>query len=192
MTVSLAASLLDFSAKGKDFSAFSSFLIHIFIYTLLSYITIPTKIIKFKPLLQSRQVKRTSQLIIDYLKNQSVSCLRNWCQIQIGIPACRMSSEYFMRTSLYLVRLKIFEWIKLLRRHLRQIQGNWGGRNFITASRVNSRIHYACKNAEMNLTFTTTNGFDFWILSSLMKSWGVRLTRLENKIEFEPQSTIEL
>ena len=26
--------------------------------------------------------------------------------------------------------MKIFEWIKLLRRHLRQIQGNWGGRNF--------------------------------------------------------------
>ena len=67
MTVSLAASLLDFSAKGKDFSAFSSFLIHIFIYTLLSYITIPTKIIKFKPLLQSRQVKRTPQNSINKL-----------------------------------------------------------------------------------------------------------------------------
>ena len=51
-------------------------------------------------------------------------CSRNWCQIQIGIPTCVMSSEYFTRTSLYLVRLKIFEWIKLLRRHLRQIQGN--------------------------------------------------------------------
>ena len=37
-------------------------------------------------------------------------------------------------------QMKIFEWIKLLRRHLRQIQGNWGGRNFITASRVNSRL----------------------------------------------------
>ena len=67
MTVSLAASLLDFSAKGEDFSAFSSFLIHIFIYTLLSYITIPTKIIKFKPLLQSRQVKRTPQNSINKL-----------------------------------------------------------------------------------------------------------------------------
>ena len=81
------------------------------------------------------------------MKNQSVSCSRNCCQIQIGIPACGMSSEYFTRTSLYLVRLKIFEWIKFLRRHLRQIQGNYGGRNFITASRVNSRlIHYTCKN----------------------------------------------
>ena len=67
MTVSLAVSLLDFSAKGKDFSAFSSFLIHIFIYTLLSYITIPTKIIKFKPMLQSRQVKRTPQNSINKL-----------------------------------------------------------------------------------------------------------------------------
>jgi len=61
MTVSLAASLFDFSAKGKDFSASSSFFIHIFIYILLSYITIPTKIIKFKAMLQSRQVKRTPQ-----------------------------------------------------------------------------------------------------------------------------------
>ena len=51
-------------------------------------------------------------------------CSRNWCQIQIGIPTGVMSREYFTRTSLYLVRLKIFEWIKLLRRHLRQIQGN--------------------------------------------------------------------
>ena len=39
-------------------------------------------------------------------------------------PACVMSSEYFKRTSLYLVSLKIFEWIKLLRRHLHQTQGN--------------------------------------------------------------------
>ena len=61
MTVSLAASFFDLSAKGRDFSASSSFLIRIFIYTLLSYITIPTKIIKFKLMLQSTQVKRTPQ-----------------------------------------------------------------------------------------------------------------------------------
>ena len=40
-----------------------------------------------------------------------------------------MSSENFTRTSLYLVRLKIFQWIKFLRRHLHQIQRNWAGRN---------------------------------------------------------------
>ena len=38
------------------------------------------------------------------------------CQIQIGIPASVMSREYFTRTSLYLFRLKIFEWIKFLRK----------------------------------------------------------------------------
>ena len=54
--------------------------------------------------------------------------------------ACVMSSEYFTRTSLYLIRLEIFEWIKLLRRHLHQFQENGAGRNFITASRVNSRL----------------------------------------------------
>ena len=77
---------------------------------------------------------------IDYLKNESVSRSRNWCQIQSGISACVMSSEYFTRTSLYLVRLEIFEWIKLLRRHLHQFQENGAGRNFITASRVNSQL----------------------------------------------------
>ena len=67
MTVSSAASFFDFSAKGKDFSASSSFVIHIFIYTLLSYITIPTKIMKFKPMLQSRQVRHTPQNSINKL-----------------------------------------------------------------------------------------------------------------------------
>ena len=51
-----------------------------------------------------------------------------------------MSSEYFTRTSLYLVRLEIFEWIKLLRRQLHQFQENGAGRDFITASRANSRL----------------------------------------------------
>ena len=77
---------------------------------------------------------------IDYLKNEAVSRSRNWCQIQSGISACVMRSEYFTRTSLYLVRMEIFEWIKLLRRHLHQFQENGAGRNFITASRVNSRL----------------------------------------------------
>ena len=69
--------------------------------------------------LQSRQVKHTPQDSINNLKNESISCSRNWCQIHIDIPACVMSSECFTRTPLYLVRLKIFEWITLLQRHLR-------------------------------------------------------------------------
>ena len=72
-------------------------------------------------------------------RNESVSCSCNWCQIQLGISACVMSSEYVMRTSLYLDRLKIFEWVKYLRRPLHQIQENWAVRNFLTASYVNSR-----------------------------------------------------
>ena len=43
-------------------------------------------------------------------------------------------------TSLYLVRLKIFESKELLRRLLHQMQGKWGSGNFITVSRVNSRL----------------------------------------------------
>ena len=71
--------------------------------------------------LQSRHVKHTPpppKILLmnnDYLKNESISRHHNYCQIQIGIPACVMSSEYFKRTSLYLVRLQIFEWIKFLR-----------------------------------------------------------------------------
>ena len=102
---------------------------------------------------------------LDHLKNESVSRSRNWCQIQSGISACIMSSEYFTRTSLYLVRLEIFEWIKLLRRHLHQFQENGAGRNFITASRVNSRL----------ITHTRMQR-SIWNLQLATDSWGVCLT----------------
>ena len=85
-----------------------------------------------------------------------------------GISACVMSSEYFTRTSLYLVRLKIFEWIKFLRRHLHQIQENGTGRNFITASRVNSGL--ITRAREINLKSTTTDGVNFRIINSSLKS----------------------
>ena len=64
-------------------------------------------------MLQSRQVKRTPQDSINeliILKKESVSRSHNYCQnIQISILACVMSSDYFKRTSPYLVGLKIFE-----------------------------------------------------------------------------------
>ena len=115
------------------------------------------------------------------MKNKSVSRSRNWClrrQIQSGIFACVMS-RYFTRTSLYLVRLKIIKWIKFLRRHLRKIQENGAGRNFITHLAYEFTAHYACKSAEINLKSTTSNGFNFWKINSLMDSWGVRLTWLD-------------
>ena len=98
----------------------------------------------------------------DYLKNESFSRSRNWRQIQSGISACVMSSEYFTRTSLYLVRLEIFEWIKLLRRHLHQFQENGAGRNFITASRVNSRLitHTRMQRSIWNLQLATDSTFE--------------------------------
>ena len=46
----------------------------------------------------------------------------------------------FYENSLYLVRLKLFEWVKFHRRHLHQILGNLAGRNFVTDSRVNLRL----------------------------------------------------
>ena len=41
---------------------------------------------------------------------------------------------------------------------------------------------------KMNLKSTTTNGFNFRIINSLMESWQVRLTRLENRISSRFQS----
>ena len=111
-------------------------------------------------------------------RNESVSCSCNWCQIQFGISTCVRSSEYVTRTSLYLDRLKIFEWVKFLRRHLHQMQENWAVRNFLTASCVNSRS-LGIKNTETNLKSIRTNGFNFRIINSLMKSWGVHLTWLD-------------
>ena len=87
-----------------------------------------------------------------------------------------MSSEYFTRTSLYLVRLKTFEWMNFLSRHLHQIQANWASRNFVTESRVISRL---IKHSRMH---TTTNGFNLRIINSLMEFWGVRLTWLDYKL----------
>ena len=41
--------------------------------------------------------------------------------------------------------------------------------------------HYACRNADLNLTLVTgrTNKFIFQIINSLIESWGVRLTCLD-------------
>ena len=56
-------------------------------------------------ILQSKQVKHTPQDSINemiiILKNESVSGCRIFCQSQISISACVMSSEYLTRTSLY-------------------------------------------------------------------------------------------
>ena len=92
-----------------------------------------------------------------------------------------MSSEYFKGTSLYLVRLKIFEWIKLLRRHLHQIQGNGACRNFVTKSRVNLRLITPCKNAHRDES-EIYNFQRFNLISNnkyITGSWEVRLTWLD-------------
>ena len=93
-----------------------------------------------------------------------------------------MSSEYFTRTSLYFVRLKIFEWMKFPGRNLHQIQGNWAGRNLVTESRVNSRL---ISHARMHRRI--------WKLQLPTGSWGVRLTWLDcnNYILMEELTTAE-
>ena len=49
---------------------------------------------------------------------------------------------------------------------------------------MNSRLIYACKNAEINLKSTTGNGFNFRIMNSLVDSLGVRLTWFDCKYSF--------
>ena len=46
------------------------------------------------------------------------------------------------------------------------------------SSRKIFTAHYACRNANLNLTLVTAtaNGFVFQIINSLLESWGVRLT----------------
>ena len=121
-------------------------------------------------ILQSNQVKRTPQDSMNWLFEQ-------WIRLVVvrvtGVKsACVMSNEYLTRTSLYLVRLEIFEWIKL--RHLHQFQENGAVRNFITATRVNSRLitHARMQRSIWNLQLIDyNNGFNFWIINSLLYSW---------------------
>ena len=116
--------------------------------------------------LQSRQVKCTPQDSVNELniwkKNESVSYSRNVVSNSIRHSACVMNSEYVTRTSLYLDKLKIFEWMKFLRRHLHQIQGNWAGRKVLTASRVNSRLimHARMQKWIWNLQVPTDSTFE--------------------------------
>ena len=51
------------------------------------------------------------------------------------------------------------------------------------SSRKIFTAHYACRNADVNLTPVTgtTNGFIFLIINSLIESWGIRLTCLDYK-----------
>ena len=42
--------------------------------------------------------------------------------------------------------------------------------------------YYAYRNAEINLKYSTTNGFNFRIINSLMDFWGVRLTWLDRNV----------
>ena len=60
--------------------------------------------------------------------------------------ACVMSSEYVTRTSLYLDRLKILEWMKFLKRHV--IQRNCASRNFRNCLACEFTANYTCKNAQ--------------------------------------------
>ena len=48
------------------------------------------------------------------MKNEFITQPYNYCQIPIFIPACIMSSEYFTITYIYLIKLLIFEWLKMI------------------------------------------------------------------------------
>ena len=60
---------------------------------------------------------------------------------------------------------------KIASKTFTSIQGNWVGRNFITASRVNARL----------ITHARSEIYNYQQIISLMASWGVRLTWLDCK-----------
>ena len=77
-----------------------------------------------------------------------------------------MSSEHFKKTSLHLVRLKIFEWIKCLRRHLHQIQGN-----SLRSLRIQECTQRWIWNLQLRTVQLSNNKY-------INGSWEVRLTWL--------------
>lgn len=70
---------------------------------------------------------------------------------------------------------------KISTRHFHQIQENWAGRNFITASRANSMLIQRTQNAEMNLKSTITKKFNFRIINSFMEYWRLLKELVKNK-----------
>ena len=59
------------------------------------------------------------------------------------------------------------------RKHLHQIQGNWGGRNFSNCLLSEFTAHYAWKNVQMNLKSKTTNRFNSCIINSLQCDYSI-------------------
>ena len=120
--------------------------------------------------LQSRQVKRTPQ--------NSTTELIIWKMNLSVVPMTTVKFKSAFQHAWWAVNilwellciwsdwksLKLL--IKLLQRHSHQIQGNWAGKNFITASRVNSwLIMYARMQRWIwNLQLPTVSTFEYsWI-----------------------------
>ena len=119
---------------------------------------------------------------IDYLKSEPIIHCLDQYKIQISIPACAISSEFFMITLLQLVRLRNLWMDKITLKIFTSNSRKLGsGINFITASYVNITTRYTDRNAEMKLKSTTASRFNFWIIIWLMESCGVCLTCLDCK-----------
>ena len=129
------------------------------------------QVTKKERVIQSSQVKRTPQ----WIYCSKVECVGS-CRFQIHlcILACLMSkistSSVFL--NLFLMSLKKFNPFK-------DFQSDQIQRSFCKIFTA----HYACRNADLNLTLVTgrTNKFIFQIINSLIESWGVRLTCLDCK-----------
>ena len=77
-----------------------------------------TKISSFMPVLSKRIVLDCFYLLIFYFEKFSTDVCRLPCAVNVNLNLSNISTITF----LYLVRLKIFGWIKLLRRHLHQFR----------------------------------------------------------------------
>ena len=112
-------------------------------------------------------------------ENESVSRYCNRSQIQICIPVCVMSSEFFTITPPYLVRVKNFWMDKIVLKTFTSNSKKLSWHTFHDYLTCEFTAHYLCRCAEMKRKSTlTTNRFNPRILNdySLLQSWRVRLT----------------
>ena len=104
-------------------------------------------------ILQSRQVKRTPQDSI----NESIFWKMN--PLVVPVTGVKFNSAFCLRRELLCIWT---DWKPLNGWNLHQIQGNWASRNFLTASRLNSRLitHARMQRSIWNVQVPTDSTFE--------------------------------
>ena len=129
------------------------------VFVFISCLNLTRQVSFMRLRLKSRQVKRTPQDSINELTIWKMNAL---VVPETSVKSCTRDEQWIFYENFSVsgqIENLWMDEIKFLRRHLHQVQGNWAGRNFVTESRVNSRL-------------ITTNGFNLRIINSLMSLGG--------------------